>query len=704
MPTSKETRQARHEHADAPRTKRGTPHPRSGKMGDQSFTQVPGKGLVHLVKGELGWNEMSISTGDFSKGRPPSTVISRGGTATPSEGGVAVKNVNNSYTGADSTVQDAVFVDTSSDAYIRGVRSQNNNLSITVVDSVDYGSYINFNAISGTGIESVQSYSEVSSSYATAIGANTNLKFASDYDSGASTGIFFTATDDGNDTILTPTINFPPDTNTTYATSWVDSSDDVILRLAPSSGSNDDLKLVAGPNIYLTPSGDNMTIASNNTTSYTLSDATGVSAGSSQHGLILTGGGSATTAACLRNLVAGTNITMTTTDTDTDTGYIQINANLSAATISTSYVNPLGGYFTQTTGNLRFIDGGGIVWALAAQGSNVTTVTPSFTTTYDNYQFWTIKDGDTTTYTITSGDTLQIAEGNGIDVNFTADDVLTITNTAPNTDAKWTGGSTDLNASNGRTSLGLGDIATRDAEDFALVSHNHSAANITSGTLAVARGGTGVTTVAEIKTTLSLGTAAYVDLSAQDLTDIGNLSGTNTGDQTLPTRDSLGIDTDDAVTFAALTCSTLNTGQGATEVYLMNQNVKTDSDIQFDSFGVGTAASGTTGEIRATNEVTAYYSDDRLKTRHGNIEKALEKVCSLNGFHYSPNELAGSLGYDTSEKKVGVSAQEVLKILPEAVTSAPIDPQYHAVQYDKLVPLLVEAIKELSERKCSCGV
>ena len=39
----------------------------------------------------------------------------------------------------------------------------------------------------------LQSYNEVNNSYDTAIGANTNLKFASDYDDGASTGIFFTA-------------------------------------------------------------------------------------------------------------------------------------------------------------------------------------------------------------------------------------------------------------------------------------------------------------------------------------------------------------------------------------------------------------------------------------------------------------------------------------------------------------------------------
>lgn len=54
------------------------------------------------------------------------------------------------------------------------------------------------------------------------------------------------------------------------------------------------------------------------------------------------------------------------------------------------------------------------------------------THSYDNYGSWTIKDGDTTTYTISSGNVLQIASGTGISSNFTADKVLTITNTAPN--------------------------------------------------------------------------------------------------------------------------------------------------------------------------------------------------------------------------------------------------------------------------------
>ena len=118
------------------------------------------------------------------------------------------------------------------------------------------------------------------------------------------------------------------------------------------------------------------------------------------------------------------------------------------------------------------------------------------------------------------------------------------------------------------------------------------------------------------------------------------------------------------------------------------------------------------GDITATGNITAFVSDERLKIINGNIENALEKIKSLNGFRYKFNETAKKIGYGNDDSlHLGVSAQEVEKILPEIVKPAPFDTikhegktysktgeDYKTVQYEKLVPLLIEGIKELSNK------
>jgi hypothetical protein len=131
--------------------------------------------------------------------------------------------------------------------------------------------------------------------------------------------------------------------------------------------------------------------------------------------------------------------------------------------------------------------------------------------------------------------------------------------------------------------------------------------------------------------------------------------------------------------------------------FSIGQAVATSSNVQFNSLGVGTAGSGTAGEIRATNAITAYYSDDRLKTRLGNIDNPLDRVRAISGFYYEANDVAQALGY-TVKKEVGVSAQEVQAVMPEIVVPAPIDEKYLTVHYERLTPLLIEAIKELADR------
>jgi hypothetical protein len=128
--------------------------------------------------------------------------------------------------------------------------------------------------------------------------------------------------------------------------------------------------------------------------------------------------------------------------------------------------------------------------------------------------------------------------------------------------------------------------------------------------------------------------------------------------------------------------------------------------------GVTTTAIGsgiwTGGSITATGDITAYYSDMRLKTKISNIGNALDKVMKLNGFYYVNNEVAKEYGYTSDKVQIGISAQEIEAVLPEIVTLAPFDAtgadaenplsksgeHYKTVKYEKIVPLLIEAIKE----------
>jgi hypothetical protein len=104
------------------------------------------------------------------------------------------------------------------------------------------------------------------------------------------------------------------------------------------------------------------------------------------------------------------------------------------------------------------------------------------------------------------------------------------------------------------------------------------------------------------------------------------------------------------------------------------------------------------GFITAVGDITAGTSDDRLKDRFSNIPDALNKVLKLNGFYYTHNKTAQKLGLVNKGQRVGVSAQEVLKVLPEVIRDAPVDESYMTVDYAKMVPLLIEAIKGLNAK------
>lgn len=116
------------------------------------------------------------------------------------------------------------------------------------------------------------------------------------------------------------------------------------------------------------------------------------------------------------------------------------------------------------------------------------------------------------------------------------------------------------------------------------------------------------------------------------------------------------------------------------------------------------------GNVTATGNITAYYSDERLKTKISDIVDPLGKIDKLNGFYYKPNELAHSLGVQHTDVEIGLSAQDVQKVLPEIIRLSPLDCDYKnneqisksgenylTLSYERIVPLLVESIKDLNK-------
>jgi len=130
-----------------------------------------------------------------------------------------------------------------------------------------------------------------------------------------------------------------------------------------------------------------------------------------------------------------------------------------------------------------------------------------------------------------------------------------------------------------------------------------------------------------------------------------------------------------------------------------------DWGTQIGSFGDGD------NNLRSYYDIIAYASDRRLKENIRPIENAVAKVRTITGMVFDWKEMVRDLGFEPNAKtEVGVFAQDVEAVLPEAVTVAPFDydwkkpgqsisgERYLTVKYEKLVPLLIQAIKEQQDQ------
>ena len=201
-----------------------------------------------------------------------------------------------------------------------------------------------------------------------------------------------------------------------------------------------------------------------------------------------------------------------------------------------------------------------------------------------------------------------------------------------------------------------------------------------------------------LKSTISAGTQIYHNNTEKFATVSGGIKVTGnienaSGDMTVDVAGDIILDADggtivfkDGGTEKAL-ISLDNSGYF--DIYSSVQ----DSDIRLRGNDGGSLIDALTldmseaGAATFNDNVTAY-SDERLKDNIKTIENGLDKVEQLRGVTYTRNE----------KENIGVIAQEVEKILPEIVLTADDEMGTKSVDYSRLTAVLIEAVKELSEK------
>lgn len=135
---------------------------------------------------------------------------------------------------------------------------------------------------------------------------------------------------------------------------------------------------------------------------------------------------------------------------------------------------------------------------------------------------------------------------------------------------------------------------------------------------------------------------------------------------------------------------TLEVGTNGADLYVTNACTKTDNNMCIGGTLNVCGDTQVTGCITATQDVIAYYSSDkRLKNNLNTICNTQSIVNSLTGYSFDWNEESGREGHD-----LGVIAQDVQEVLPDIVHER--DNGYLAVDYIKLIPVLIEEVKRLN--------
>ena len=267
----------------------------------------------------------------------------------------------------------------------------------------------------------------------------------------------------------------------------------------------------------------------------------------------------------------------------------------------------------------------------------------------NNYSWQYDTSGNGSNHTVSNGNVIRI-EGSGATSVTHSGSTITISSTDTNTDT------------NTVTSVG-------------------TSGNLSTGNIVLQ--GSGATSVSKSGGTITIS-------STDTNTDTNNYI--NAGSYSNGTLNLTGVGLNFNVTGFPTNNNQLTNGAGYT-TYSANQTLNDTSNVHFEGLMVGQTTGATANTIRCVGDVVASYSsDERLKDNLTPIENSLKKVGQLKGYEFDWNDKQEVYeGHD-----VGVIAQEVEKVVPEIVETREHD-GYKAVKYEKLVPLLINAINELKE-------
>lgn len=298
------------------------------------------------------------------------------------------------------------------------------------------------------------------------------------------------------------------------------------------------------------------------------------------------------------------------------------------------------------------------------------------------------------------------------------------------------GGTGASNASDARINLSAADASHNHDGTYAPASHSHSYDNYSSWTIA---GDSGTGSVGSGQTATIAGSAPISTVESGRTVTV-SLDSDGVTDTHLAYNTGQHLTTSSSPTFNEVTCAKIrltnedDAAEGSSahafqvgstsgqniimdQNEIMGRNNSNESTLHLNADGGGSGDAvrvnnnlssdyvvkvNNTGDVECRNvygraDVYAYYSSDPLlKTNKELIDDPLKKLSMIGGYSYDWKPEASNEGEHLKGHDYGVMADEIEKILPELVTTR--ESGVKAVRYDKIIPLLIEAVKELNNK------